>query len=231
MLRLTTKVTVSPASSARSSSAAARIALDRARVGAREHRRQLLDRQRLARPRALGRRAHEVGLDRERRLGAARAAPRDEGPVLDLDDVQHVLLDPLRVEVLAVDAQPLGQRDAVLRQALAHLMRRRERVLGRDVVAVGAQPAQVGRARGDQLRPVLGEVRRHLDADAGQQLARDADQLDQVLQRHRRSPTPARRRWRRRRAAPCARTARPRRSRSPPAPRRSTSGAGRSSGG
>jgi len=33
-----------------------------------------------------------------------------------------MLLDPPRVQVLPVHAQPLGQRDAVLSQALADLM-------------------------------------------------------------------------------------------------------------
>ena len=59
----------------------------------------------------------------------------------------------LGVHVLGVDAQPLGERVAGRRQSLAHPVRRRERVLGRDVVAVGRQPAQVGGALLDQREP------------------------------------------------------------------------------
>ncbi len=41
-----------------------------------------------------------------------RPAPRDEAPVLQLDHVEDPLLHPLRVHVLRVDAEPLGQRVA-----------------------------------------------------------------------------------------------------------------------
>ena len=152
MLRLTTNVTVSPASSARSSSAACAHVLDRLGPRLGEQRRQLLGRQRTRRraPAPIAR-ADEVAADGERRLLAARAAARDEAPVAALDHVEHALGHPLRVDVLRVDAQALGQRDAVGGQALADLVGRRERVLGRDVVAVGAQPAEVGRARRDEL--------------------------------------------------------------------------------
>ena len=68
---------------------------------------------------------------RSRRIGAllaaARAAPRDEAPVLQLDHVEHALLDPVGVHVLRVHAEPLGERIALRRQPLAHLVDRRER--------------------------------------------------------------------------------------------------------
>ena len=108
-------------------------------------------------------------------------------------------------------------------------------MLGRDVVAVRAEAAEVGGAGGDELDPPVGEVRRHLDADVGHQPARVLDQALHVLDRDRRTPTRAEaagtrasRRPRRRR---CASTrARPRR-RSPPARARSSAGAARSSAG
>ena len=148
MLRLTTNVTVSPASSARSSSAAWRISSIASRAGLGEQRRQLLRAQRDARrgP-SRSRRATSSGRIGARRVGAARSAPRDEAPVLRLDRVEHALRDPLGVDVLRVDAQALGQR--VRRRvcsSLAHLVRRGERVLGGDVIAVGAT-ARRGRSR------------------------------------------------------------------------------------
>ena len=54
-------------------------------------------------------------------------------------------------------------------------------MLGRDVVAVGAQAAEVGRAGGDELAPPVGEVRRDLDADVRHQPARLGDQPLHVL--------------------------------------------------
>ena len=87
-----------------------------------------------------------------------------------------------------IDAEPLGERVAVRAQPLAHLRRRREGMLGRDVVAVGAQPAEVGRARGDQPRPPVGEVRRDLDPDLGHQPPRLAHEPLHVVHRHRRRP-------------------------------------------
>ncbi len=121
MLRLTTKVTVSPASSARSSSAAHAHRLDRLRARLGEHRGQLLRGEALAVTGLLDRRPDEVRVDRERRLLPARSAARDEAPVPLPDGVEHALGDPFAVEVLRVDAEPLGQRDAVRVQALAHL--------------------------------------------------------------------------------------------------------------
>ena len=100
-------------------------------------------------------------------LAAPRAAARDEAPVLQLHDVEDTLLHPLGLEVLRVDAEALGQRVALRREPLADLVRARERVLGRDVVAVRRQAAQVGRARLNQLVPPIREVRRDLDAHVG----------------------------------------------------------------
>src|ERR1700683_4404056 len=155
MLRLTTKVTVSPASSARSSSAAwrmssiasgrvsANIAVSSCALSARPSR---------ARSVAPATRSGRLGGGRAGgRVRTAGAASRDEAPVLDLDRVHHALRDPLGVDVARVHAQPLGQRETILLQLLAHLVGRGERVLGRDVIAVGAKPAQVGSARGTQL--------------------------------------------------------------------------------
>ena len=124
---------------------------------------------------------------------------------------------PLRVHVLRVDAQALGERDAVLLQPLAHLPGGGEGVLGGDVVAVGAQPAEVGRARGDELGPPLAQVRRDLDADAGQQPLGLADQALEVVERDRGRPLRAGPRAGGRRCPSATAGRRPRR-RSPPAP-------------
>jgi hypothetical protein len=87
---------------------------------------------------------------------------RNEAPVFELDHVQDPLLHPLGVHVLRVDAQPLGQRIPTRRQLLPHLVRRRERLLGRDVVSIGAQAAKVGGSRFDQIGPPVGQIRRDL---------------------------------------------------------------------
>ena len=168
-LRLTTKVTVSPASSARRASAAWRMSsIASGRVSANRAVTSPASSGAPARARASvsGRRAPSG------RSTPARAAARDEAPVARLDDVEHALRDPLRVDEARVHAQPLGQRDAVLREPLAHLVGRREGMLGRDVVAVGRQPAEVGRARRDEPRPPVGQVGRDLDGDLGHQPAR-----------------------------------------------------------
>src|SRR4051794_24624526 len=60
---------------------------------------------------------HEVGAD-DPLLAPAAATPRDERPVLDLDDVEHALGDPVGVEVLRVDAEPLRERDALAGELL-----------------------------------------------------------------------------------------------------------------
>ena len=68
-------------------------------------------------------------------------------------------------------------------QPLADLQRARERVLGRDVVAVGGQAPEVGRAGLDEVEPPVGEVRRHLDADLGHQPAALGDEAPHVVER------------------------------------------------
>ncbi len=136
--------------------------LDHLGPGLGEQRRQLVLGERLAADSLLDRRGSQLGIDRP--LGApAGPLARDEAPVLELHDVEDALLDPLRLEVLRIDAQPLGERVALWLQALADLVRARKRVLGRDVVAVRRQAAEVGRPLGDQLIPPVGEVRRDLD--------------------------------------------------------------------
>ena len=195
MLRLTTNVTVSPASSARSSSAASRMSSIASGRVLGEQRGELLGGQ----PRAVARpldRAPTTRSRADRTRSSRRPEPR-RGMKLQyfvLTTSSTPWADPLGVDVLRVDAQPLGQRDAVGGQPLADLVRRRERVLGRDVVAVGAQAAEVGRARGDELRPPVGEVRRDLDADVGPGSPRASrDQPHHVVERHRRRPRRARR--------------------------------------
>ena len=125
MLRLTTKVAVSPASSARSSSAATRISsITSGRVSANS---AVSSSSVRARPIAslLDRPRREAGVERLL-AAAAGAAARDEAPVLELDHVEHALLHPLRVHVLRVDAEALGQREAARRELLADLVRARE---------------------------------------------------------------------------------------------------------
>ena len=229
MLRLTTKVTVSPASSARSSSAAWRRSSMASGPRLGEERGELVLGQALAVAPARDRAGHEIRADRAR-LGAPRAAARDEAPVLRLDDVEHALRDPLRVDVARVDAQALGQRHAVLRQALAHLVGRRERVLGRDVVAVGAQAAEV---RGARRRRARATSRRGWAAPGRRCRASGAASRPRGASCPRSRPAwPTRAgRGAARRRGRCARSARPRRWRSRRAPRRSSGGAGRSSAG
>ena len=94
------------------------------------------------------------------------------------------------------------------------------------------QPAEVGRAGRDELRPPVGEVRRHLDADAGHQPARLGDQVASCP----RSSTGAGPLRRGRGAAPSPSPVRQYASAASvgdlaPAPRRSSGGAGRSSAG
>ena len=168
MFRLTTKVAVSPASSTRSSSAATPHLLDHLRPRLGEERRQLLLAEPIAAPALLDRPGGHLGRGR-RLLAAARAAPRDEAPVLELHDVEDPLLHPIGIEVLRIGAEPLGERIAARRELLADLMRARERLLGRDVIAVARQPAEIGRPRLDQLGPPVGEIWRNLNADIGHQ--------------------------------------------------------------
>ena len=60
---------------------------------------------------------------------------------------------------LRVHAQPLGQRVAPRCELLAHPVHGRERVLRRDVVAVGGQAAEVGGALVHERQPPVGQVR------------------------------------------------------------------------
>ena len=154
-----------------------------ARLG--EERRQLPGGQRPAGARAGDRVRPQRALGA---VGAAGAAARDEAPEARLDDVEHALGQPFPVDEARVDAQPLGQRDAVGGEPLAHLVGRRERVLGRDVVAVGAQPAEVGGPGRDEARPPVGEVGRDLDAGIGHQPPRLGHQALHVVDGHRRRP-------------------------------------------
>src|SRR3954469_19093485 len=182
MFRLTTKVAVSPAISARSSSAAARIS---STTSGRVSEKSAVSSSSLSssppRPFSIARGAISAEGGRPRRRGRAlraapRAAPRDEAPVLELHHVEDALLHPLGIEVLRVGAEALGEGVAARRQLLAHLVRARERLLGADVITVRRQPAQVGGARLDQLRPPVGEVGGHLDADVGHQALGLGDQ-------------------------------------------------------
>jgi hypothetical protein len=138
----------------------------RARLG--EQRRQLGLRQHLPAPALVDRHRRQLGIDRVLDP-AARALARDEAPVLELDHVEHPLLDPLRLEVLGIDAESLGEGEPLRGKTLPDLVRAREGMLGGDVVAVRREAAQVGGAGGDQLVPPVREVRRHLDADVGHQ--------------------------------------------------------------
>ena len=122
MLRLTTNVTVSPASSARSSSAAWRMSsIASGRVSANSAVSSSGASGGPSRARSIAP-GHEVAADRRGRLGAPRAAARDEAPVARADRVEDRLGQPLRVDVARVHAQALGQREAVLLQAPAHLV-------------------------------------------------------------------------------------------------------------
>src|SRR4051794_14551835 len=202
MLRLTTKVTTSPFSSARSSSAAwrmssiasgrvsANIAVSSSSVSALAHpldppgarlgnpRGQPAPRQRPP-PAPLGDSPrHEVALDRPL-FTAPRATTRDEAPVLDLDGVEDALLHPVRVHVLRVDAKPFGE-GVFGTQPAAHAMNRRKRVLRGDVISIRRQPAQIGRAFSYQVHPPVGEVWRDLDPNSGQQFLARAHQHPHV---------------------------------------------------
>ena len=61
-------------------------------------------------------------------------------------------------------------------------------MLGRDVVAVGGEPAEIGRPRLDQLGPPVRQVRRDLDPDVRHQPPALLDQPLDVLDRDRRRP-------------------------------------------
>ena len=161
----------------------------------------------------------------------ARAPARDERPEARLDHVEHALVHPVRRRCTA--RTRTGARSA----------RRRPRpaACAPDAATGTGARARCGRRwrdspprsvapACDELRPPVGEVRRHLDAHVGHQPARLGDEPLHVLDRHRRRPVG--RVGSGARAQPRAPVApRPPPSRSRPAPRRSTGGAGRSSGG
>ena len=185
MLRLTTNVTVSPASSARSSSAAARMSsIASGRVSANI----AVISSRLS---SMPARARSIVAGWRSGRGPARRPEPRRGMKL-----QYFVLmtssTPWATHSGSMYSPYTHSRSVSAtpssRQALADLVRGGERVLGRDVVAVGGQPAEVGRARGDELRPPVGEVGRHLDADAGQQPLRLGDQALHVVERDRRRP-------------------------------------------
>jgi len=69
-------------------------------------------------------------------------------------------------------------------QALSHLVRAGERLLGRDVVAVGTKAAEIGRAGFDKLGPPVGEVRRNLYADIWHQPLALRDESLHLVDRH-----------------------------------------------
>ena len=175
--------------------------LDRLRTGLGEQRGQLV----LGQPPAvagLGDRPGN-GLPGDRPVTASTAtAAWDERPVLCLDHIEHALGEPVGVQVLRMGTEPLRQRVAQWLQALTHLVRMRERMLGADVIAVRAQATEIRRPRRDQVRPRARQVRRNLDGDPRQQLLGDADQVDHVADRHGSRPPWRIDRWVRSQARP-----------------------------
>ena len=125
------------------------------------------------------------------RVAPARAPARDEAPVARLDHVEHALLEPLGVHVLRVHAQPLGERVAARPELLAHPVRRGEGMLGRDVVAVGRQAAEVRGPLLHQRQPPVRQVGRDLHAHVGHQPLGLAHQAGASRPATRRCPTPA----------------------------------------
>ena len=95
MLRLTTNVTSSPATSRAQLVGRLAHVLDRLRPRLGEHRGELLRVEPIARASPLDRGRHQVAPDHAIRA-PARPAPRDEAPVLQLDHVEHALLEPVR---------------------------------------------------------------------------------------------------------------------------------------
>ncbi len=162
--------------------------LDGLRPRLREQRGQLIRAQRQPVAAPLDRARHELGADRRRGFGAPGPAPGDEAPVLHLDRVHHRRRHPLGVDVPRVHAQPLGQRVSLALQLLAHLVRRGEWMLGGDVVAVGAQTAEIGRPGADELAPPVRQVGRDLDPHVRHQPPGLGDQPLHVLDAHRARP-------------------------------------------
>ena len=182
MLRLTTNVTVSPASSARSSSAAWRMSsIASGRVSANI---AVSSSALSATPVAAlrDRARHEVGADRRRRVGAARAAPRDEAPVLDLDRVHHALARPTPGRCTA--GTRTGARSARSRPPAAALRTwcgEGNGCSGEMWSPLALSPPRSVAPAAHELAPPVGEVRRDLDADIGHQPPRLGDQALHVL--------------------------------------------------
>ena len=232
MLRLTTNVTVSPASSARSSSAAWRMSsIASGRVSANSAvSSSALSHCAVARP--LDRARHEVAADRAAAPPATRAAPRDERPVLRLDDVEH-----------ALRRSTPGRCTAGRRTAARSARRRPARAACAPGAATGTgcsgemwspladRPPRSVAPAATSSRPPVGEVRRDLDADVRHQPRGLRDQPLHVVDRRPASPTPAAAASGAVARCRCASTRCAASSRSRPAPRRSSAGAGRSSGG
>ena len=128
--------------------------LDHLRPGLGEQRGQLVLAQLIALAAPRDRPARQPRVDRLVPPPAG-SPPRDEAPVLQLDHVEDPLLHPIGVHVLRIDAEPLGQRIAPRRQLLPHLVRRRKRMLRRDVVPIRRQAPKVRRPRIDQLGPCI----------------------------------------------------------------------------
>ena len=116
-------------------------------------------------PPALSASPSRAALDRARDAGRAdrrplrrsvRPDPRRgmKRPVRDLDHVDHrpARSTPGRCTRGYTHRRSVSAKPSA-RSSLAHLVRRGERVLGRDVIAVGAQAAQVGRAGAPRARP------------------------------------------------------------------------------
>ncbi len=142
--------------------------LDHLGSGLGEQGRDLILGQRLAATPLLDRPWRGLGGDRPV-VPPPGALARNEAPVLELHHVEDTLLHPARVQVLRIGAQPLGERVTGGLKALSDLVRAREGVLGRDVVAVGRQPTEVRGALFHELVPPVREVRRDLDPHLGHQ--------------------------------------------------------------
>ena len=176
--------------------------------------------------------ADEVGAQRPRRLRAAAARARDEAPVARLDDVEHALRHPLRVDVARVDAEALGEREALPRRAAcapggARETDARARCGRRWRSARRGRSRRRGRARGHQsarfggiCTPTSGMSRRH--SATSRRMSSIVTGVAQAGRSWHAAPRPRSR---------CATARAPPRRRSAPAPARSSWRAGRSSAG
>ncbi len=170
--------------------------LDRLRAGLAEQRDQLVARELVPVAGPLDRPRRQVAAARYRGRGGTVAAPvdsrhphpRHESREASGEHPEHRRIHPLPVHVLRVYAEALGQRVSERPQPLADLQRARERVLGRDVVAVGREPAEVGRTGIDEVDPPIREVRRDLDTDVRHQPAALCHQPPHVVEGHGRGP-------------------------------------------